>query len=329
MARPSRLPTLCVLVVLSSIAFAGCIDGDEGRDGPAPLESLEVYEYRYGGDDVALPGIAHGWMARITNPGDSAVAFAVEPLGNGTRYGPAGDAGWEVLKAPQVDLLAEGESKVYLFQNTWTEAPNETGFQVHVFDRLPSGDGSETEDLRVMERGEFTREIAWKEEVTKVAADQHVKTATVGVWLNGTSFYTNIAHLNDDPEFPLPDNANRSDFDGAPLPIYVYSEDRSDQPPGSKDTCHFTTITGYNALLKTQADQGTNVRWLAPEEAYTRPGAEEHWLYGDVLIFMNTIVAHDGPLGPADRVPNPQGDCFNTNNTARPPAPPPSHLPFH
>lgn len=316
-------PLAGLLILLSAPLLAGCIDPPT-EDAPTaivPLTSLEVYEYRYEGDAVAFAGFSYGWMARLSNPGDHHVAFVVVPLANETLFGPAGNTSWETFDAPTPDVLAPGESKVYLFQQTFANVTNETGFRIDVID------ASDLEaDAAVSERGVFRRGIHYSNEgMIPITAGQHVQTATVGVWLNGTSFYTNIPDLNASAEFPA--GFNRSGVADAPLPIYVYDKDRSEQPAGSKDTCHFTTITGYNALLKTQVAEGTNVRWLAPEEAYTRPGAEDHHLYGDVLIFMNTIVQHDGGVGPAGRPPAPQGKCFDVNNTSPVPVPPPVWTP--
>jgi hypothetical protein len=50
---------------------------------------------------------------------------------------------------------------------------------------------------------------------------------------------------------------------------------------------------------------------LLPEEAYTREGAEEHFLYGDSLVFMNTVVANVGEVSELQALPQPTGDCFN------------------
>lgn len=317
-------PSPCLVIVLLAPLLSGCIEpGSDGPESPpAPLTSLEVYEYRYDGDDVAYPGYAYGWMARITNHDSVNIPFIVKPVDNLTAFGPATNESWELFDAPAVDILPPGESKLYLFQATFANATNQTGFSVRV---IETDQASPDVDAPIQQVGRFLRDLESPATgPNPVGPGQHVHTATVGVWLNGTSFYTNIPDLNADEAFPA--GYDRSEFGGDPLPIYVYGEDRTEQPPGSKDTCHFTTITGYNALLKTQVEHGTSVRWLAPEEAYTRPGAEEHQLYGDVLVFMNTIVQHDGGVGPAERAPDPTGDCFRPQNSSPVPLPPPPTL---
>lgn len=314
------------------MAFSGCItDGvDLGAGGADGLTSLSVYEYRHSGDDAAFRGLSYGWMARITNELDAPVVIAVEPLHrNETSWAPATTEEWRTLEAPMVERLEGGESRLYLFSAVFAEQVTETGFKVRVLDldlseqetyEIPWAEpGNETDEVGVVEEATFARTLTWPETFTRVGSNQHVRTATVGVWLNGTSFYSNIAELNVDPGFPA--GYNTTNVSGDPLPVYVYASQASDQPPRSKDHCYFVTIPGYNDLLKTQADKSTNVRWLAPGEAYTRAGAEGHDLYGDVLVFMNTIVAHDGAVGTDGRVPDPNGDCFHPDNASPVPWP--------
>jgi hypothetical protein len=123
---------------------------------------------------------------------------------------------------------------------------------------------------------------------------------TAGFWENGTLFYTNIASIDKD-DWP---RAGWYAWEGGdPLPVYVYGRDRSEQPPHWKDPAagtpvagkvpglgYYTTIPGFNEALKGLSTQTARVVWLAPEEAYTRPGAEEHPLYGHALVFYIKVV---------------------------------------
>jgi hypothetical protein len=126
----------------------------------------------------------------------------------------------------------------------------------------------------------------------------HVYTA--GFWENGTLFYTNIAAL-DHSDWP---RAGWYAWEGEePLPVYVYDEDRSEQPSTWKDpqagtplagTVHglgyFTTIPGFNEALKGLSTSTVRVVRMEPEEGYTRAGNEEHPLYNATLVFYIKVV---------------------------------------
>ncbi len=306
-----------ILVGLVAVAavLAGCLDGD-GAEG------LDLYLFDYPGAQNWVPGTEHGWMLRISNPTSQTMAAVVAPIG--VADGPfflAADlaAGRMPDLVASVDgavigglraVLAPGESTVaVLLVRAYENAVEPVaGLRVHSM----LGD-------QVVETADVTRPVKMVEGLDVEAGD-HVRTATVGVWINGTSFYTNIAALNEDPAFPA--GYDRAEFGGDALPIYVYASDRGEQPAGSKDTCHFTTITGYNELLLGQAEGGTGARFLLPEEAYTREGAEDHLLYGDALVFLNTVVGHDGPTSTADALPDASGACFNAENSLPPGLPP-------
>ncbi len=294
------------------VVLAGCVDNDEDATDPSGL-GLAAYLVDYPGAENWAPGTEHGWLLRISNPTNSTLQAVVAPLGVSdapyfyahekqgampdivTPDGPDGVGGLRTTLEPGEAALVVMQVRAYA---------NETvpwgGFRVHTMDG----------DTRVA-TADIERQVTVMEGRSVTAGD-HVQTATIGMWVNGTSFYTNIAALNDDPEFPA--GYNRSEFGGDPLPIYVYQNDRSEQPAGSRDTCHFTTIRGYNDLLLQQGEHGTSARFLEPEEAYTRDGAEDHPLYGDAMVFLNTIVSHDGATTVEDRAPNPGGACYDPRN---------------
>ena len=294
------------IAVLLLASLAGCVAEEAPSDAAAG--DLAWQRIAYPGSDVVVDGTAYGFAGIIHNQGSSPAAVVLQPFGmDQVALGPVTDS-WEAtltgpLDAGSVSVAVGVGERVLVLGAATHAAAGMVGLDARVFVGV---DGVEAAPLR----------WAWNVTTasgTDVGAGDHVQTQTVGFWTNGTSFYTNIPALNADPDFPA--GYPRADFVGDPLPVYVYGADRTEQPPASRDTCHFTTIPGYNALLRTQAEGSTGVRFLAPEEAYTRPGAQDHPLYGDALVFMNTIVAHDGATGPLDTLPDPQGACFDEQNT--------------
>lgn len=132
---------------------------------------------------------------------------------------------------------------------------------------------------------------------------QGVHVYTAGFWENGTLFYTNIRAVH---ESPWP-RAAWYEWEGdAPLPVYVYEQDREERGPLWSATTagtplgaptgnltlwdYFTTIPGFNNALKDLSLNTVRVVRLAPEEAYTRSGNEEHPLYGDALVFYIKVL---------------------------------------
>lgn len=129
---------------------------------------------------------------------------------------------------------------------------------------------------------------------------QGVHVYTAGFWENGTLFYTNMKSV-DHSDWP---RAGWYAWEGAdPLPVYVYDQDRSEQPAAWKDPTaatpaegevpglgYFTTIPGFNEALKGLSTNTVRVVRLAPEQGYTRAGNEDHPLYGDALVFYIKVV---------------------------------------
>lgn len=149
----------------------------------------------------------------------------------------------------------------------------------------------------------------------QVLPNDHVHTRTALFLPDGSSLYTNIPELMEDEGFRY---EFEGEVDGTPLPVYVYDQDSTEQPDGSKDRCYFTTIEGYNSLLKTQTVGMANARFLPPELAYTREGAEDHPLYGLSMLFVNTVVSSEGSLSATDALPDPSGACFQVRTPALP-----------
>ncbi len=305
-----HLPMAMRLIAVLLVAMlAGCLSSSEAGDPPSRTQQLSVTPIEYPGSD-RIVNDRIGLLAVVHNNGTAAEAIVCT-------------SGLSVL------LMFSPEQ-----ENRFAANVNGTELScTHPF-VLASGaygtvgvEGTVTGDVMWWfgtREGRFSTPQEWNTlqvhleaggSGDAVGAGDHVQTITAGFWVNGTSFYTNIQALNDDPAFPA--GYDRSEFGGDALPIYVYDRDRTEQPPTSKDHCRFTTINGYNEMLKRQSDGGTSVTYMAPEDGYTRPGNEDHDLYGDPLIFINTIVAHEGAVD--DRpAGDPQGACFDTENTTGP-----------
>lgn len=138
---------------------------------------------------------------------------------------------------------------------------------------------------------------------------------TAGFWVNGTSFYTNHVGVHADALVP---KGYLGEFDAAPLPVYVYGEDASERPRRYETGGYFPTIRGFNEALKGIAVGHPRVVVIAPEDAYTAPGREEHALYGETLVFwIEALEVHDLPC------PLPQPACDLPGTPATPTLPPP------
>ncbi len=306
---PARCGVLVGVFCLLSVGLAGCLGTDEvDGDAVEGLVGAEVYEYRYRGDDVVIPNHPYGWMLRVTNTQDEDLMVRAEAADPGnTSWGPVTSSGWSTDERENPQALAPGESLLFLYQ--WTGGyTKRLAYGVS----LMASDDNETEPV-VLDTHWLERGLQQPKSILLVGAGDHVTTRTVGVWVNGTSFYTNIEDLNSDPAFPA--GYDREDFHDGILNAYVYDEGSDEQPPGSRDRCYVVMIEGYNELMKSQGQGSSNVRFLQPEEAYTRDGAEGHFLYGDALVFMNTVVSHEGEVTPVQSAPFPAGDCFDPENT--------------
>lgn len=143
---------------------------------------------------------------------------------------------------------------------------------------------------------------------------QGVHVQTAGFLEDGTLFYTNIPEVDTDPRWPrVPWYEWEGDMS---LPVYVYDQERSEIPAYWKSTSsnladlekagapvdpraygvseevdhdaglgYVTTIRGFNEALKGLSTSTTRVVWVAPQDAYTLPGYEDHHLYGQAVVF--------------------------------------------
>ncbi len=300
---------LLVAWLLLAVAFAGCVGDDDPGANPGTELEFFVYFYpstgRVTGDNTTHP---LAWAVRVANPTTEPIRYEMRASGmTEGRGGIVTETGWletEIGDGHLADTLEANSSRLWLYEG---DAFATSTFSMQAYSR---NNLVFSEALPVAAGGGG-----------KVQPGTHVQTMTVGLWINGTSFYTNIPALLQNASFPAGGNIDvtQAAADARPLPIYVYDVDRSEQPDGSIDNCYFTTIPGYNALLKTQVTGVTGARFLTPAEGYTRDGNEDHLLYGDALVFLNVVGLIEGPAGPDQ--PDPQGPCFDVNRYTPDPIP--------
>lgn len=283
-----------VLWMLLVVALAGCVD--EAPVAGSSMDAFALDVYIFDDPDADAFFDHHGMMMRVHNPTAATIAYNVSSPGMvAGQFGPVSREGVAPHTTVAADALAPGESRLWLFQSDETRT-------MHRYEILVESQGGHFEYVRHLTTAGGR----------PVQPGMHVVTYTVGVWINGTSFYTNVQAFNDDPHFPA--GYDRAEFGGDGLPVYVFDAQASEQPVRSRDTCHFTTITGYNELLKGQGEGGSDVRFLRPEEAYTLPGREEFFLYGEPLVFLNRVALIENRDTRFDPLPDPQGGCFDPQN---------------
>ena len=174
--------------------------------------------------------------------------------------------------------------------------------------RVTPGDGKGRLDLAYSfdgcpgpQEGTITWDLAAPENGDRAEPGQGVHVYTAGFLEDGTLFYTNIKAIDHD-DWP------RTDWyaweGGDPLPVYVYEQDRSEQPAYWQDpqsgtplegtvpgVGYYTTIPGFNEALKGLSTNTVRVVRMEPEEGYTRAGNEDHPLYGEPLVFYIKVEA--------------------------------------
>lgn len=303
-----------IAVLFVVIALAGCIEDAPEVEAPTPFP-LEVYRHAWPGSDVFVEGATLGMAFSVSNPTDARVSVGLFLDGIGAHQVGAldrtdGDTPIETWFAISVDagevrgagrVLEPGEGSLFLAKVSSLESNNLSATFV----------ASDPLDVDVLYD---SLQLDWSVEsvLDREAIDPGslVQTTTVGLWTNGTSFYTNSAELLADPAFPAGGNVDRKGATDT-LPVYVYDNENTEQPLGNADNCYFTTIAGYNSLLKTQFDGSTGVNFLSPTAGYTAPGNENHLLFGDSLVFLNTVIVLDGQTTTEDELPDPNGACFD------------------
>ncbi|MDX1612138.1 MAG: FKBP-type peptidyl-prolyl cis-trans isomerase, partial [Candidatus Thermoplasmatota archaeon] len=156
--------------------------------------------------------------------------------------------------------------------------------------------------------------LAPAEEAEHAAVGQGVQVHTVGWWVNGSSFYTNLDRYHNSS---LPQGYLGEYGGGEALKVYIYDEDPDELPPRYERAGYLVTIEGFNEALKGITTQGARIAYLQPEEAYTRADREGHPLYGDALIFYIEVTSIDEV--PCE-VPEPVCDVPRTPDPPEPPA---------
>ncbi|HUR24435.1 MAG TPA: hypothetical protein VM327_00280 [Candidatus Thermoplasmatota archaeon] len=143
--------------------------------------------------------------------------------------------------------------------------------------------------------GTITWDLAKPVEGERAMPGKGVHVYTAGFLEDGTLFYTNIKAIDHD-DWPRTEwYAWEGD---KPLPVYVYEQDRAEEPAVWKDPQsgtpadgtvpglgYYTTIPGFNDALKGLSTNTVRVVRMEPEEGYTRAGNEDHPLYGEALVF--------------------------------------------
>lgn len=164
---------------------------------------------------------------------------------------------------------------------------------------------------------------AMETEGRAASAGQGAHVWYAGFWENGTMFDTNLQDLDVGSGWPKAGWYEGGHWD--PIPVYVYDVDRSEQPAHWKSPFagtpaagspadeqagagYFTTIKGFNEAVKGLPVGSRQVFHLAPEDAYTLPGREDHPLYGDALVFL--VEVQDVVDVPCPSPPTVPGACF-------------------
>jgi hypothetical protein len=267
-----------VWVALAAVAslVSGCVGLGERGCGPdgADLDAMPVLRTPWVDGGYLRTDPAGTWDTVILQTGDAEAPAAM-----------AGPAGWSV----EVERISDPSLDNFSLLRV---APGAGKGRLDVaYDHTECGG----------QRGTISWTLAAPEKGRAAEPGEGVHVHTAGFLEDGTLFYTNIKAIDHD-DWP------RTDWyaweGGDPLPVYVYEGDRSEQPAHWKDPQsgtpvegtvpglgYYTTIPGFNAALNDLSTNTVRVARLAPEEAYTRAGNEEHPLYGQALVFYIKVDA--------------------------------------
>ena len=251
--------------------LSGCVGLDEPACDPATAASLRT------------PWVDGAYLR--TDPGTTWDTLVLA-TGGEDPAASAAPAGWSV----DSERISAGEEEANLSLLRVTPAAG-----MGSLDLAYSYD-----DCSGPQSGTIHWDLAEPREGRSAHPGQGVHVYTAGFWENGTLFYTNMKSI-DHSDWP---RAGWYAWEGAdPLPVYVYDQDRSEQPATWKDPTaatpaagevpglgYFTTIKGFNEALKGLSTNTVRVVRLAPGDAYTRAGNEDHPLYGDALVFYIKVV---------------------------------------
>jgi hypothetical protein len=293
------------MLALAVLLVAGCADGGQATCADAPA-SYAAVETRHTSSIMPLDprqpqdllAVTWGWPHPLeaASPWNGTPGFQRQAT---TDLYANGTGGLLVARFDAFDGAAGSEVR---FGPAWVfESPYSASCSL----ALPLQKGIET----TLEEGDLAQ------------VGQGVRVLTAGFWENGTLFYTNMQDIHDS-DVP---RAGWYEWGGAdPLNVYVYDQDRTERPAewgpptaqlasrpslgppfddaaatgigtaaGAEATAgvgYGTTIKGFNEALKGLSTTTSRVVWVAPEDAYTRAGNEDHVLYGDAVVFLIRVV---------------------------------------
>ena len=299
-----------VLAVLGLAAAAGCLAPGEPACPPRPPFATPVVDGKYMQTDPL-----QAWQTLVLAPADDAT--------RSTTLGWSASAGWSAFGT---ELSRPGEGRLVVGTVSPGAGMGNASLDYSI--------RTELDECRNTQTGSLVWKLAAPKAGVAAAPGQGVHVMTAGFLEDGTLFYTNIAEVDTDPNWP---RVEWYAWEGdRPLPVYVYDQDRSEQPQEWKGSHalwmelhkttgptpvdpqvdeatmdadeehglgYFTTIPGFNDALKGLSSTTTRVVRLAPEQAYTRPGNEEHVLYGRAIVFYIKVLDVVSAPCPGDTPP--------------------------
>lgn len=270
-----------VLSVLLLLPLAGCL-------GSLPVDDCADVQ-----SHVLSPGLERSWYLGESDPSQPFDHLAVHwDLPEGTQL----QASAQVEDVAAETVVTRGDTGALVSHRV--EPPGDA-FRLH--DR--TGLSWQACDLDRDWLGIFAAPEPG--DVAQVGGGVHVLTA--GFFENGTLFYTNMVSVDASP-VPRGDGYAWSGSD--PLAIFVYDGSTDERLPVWNPTAgtplagdprvgeaplpeYGVTIAGFNEALKGLSTTTTRVVHVDAEDAYTRPGYEDHPLYGEPLVFMIKAVQVD------------------------------------
>lgn len=180
-------------------------------------------------------------------------------------------------------LVVDGRTTTQLVVNVTPAA--DAAFGLHRL-RLRVGDAATDLYVRVSTLGD---------EAARAGVGAQVY--TVGYWDNGTIFYTNMREVRDNAALPWHRLSEDADENASFEPIRAYVGGGDEPVPEPYNSSGYVKlIPGFDARLRSnggmRGGETLTVR-IPPEEAYTRPGREDHPLYGDALTFVIHVASVD------------------------------------
>lgn len=274
------------------------VDGGYLRtDASATWDTVVLQSGR--GDRLEPAIFPEGWTVTMESLSGPAVPTSTSTSTASTGAGPSSQtSGASAWPLPASDPHPGSEA-----EGAWDKTGG-GGFSVL---RVSPGPGKGHLDLAYSyehcdgpQAGTITWDLAEPSEGDTAAPGHGAHVYTAGFLEDGTLFYTNIEAIDHD-DWP------RTDWyawEGAePLPVYVYEEDRAEQPAYWKDPQagtplegtvpglgYSTTIPGFNEALKGLSTNTVRVVRMEPEDGYTRAGNEDHPLFGEPLVFYIKLV---------------------------------------